>query len=214
MRIRWALGVAVAVTVLAPAAVGRAGPGPLVSVTPAVDLVHGQVVTVTGSGFTPNASIGMAQCDATGTDTSDCDLSNVAYTTADAAGGWSTSFTVRRVIHTSSATIDCGAAPGTCVISASNLANIGGEDALAPISFDPSVPPPPPPVVGVAPSTDLVHGQVVTVTGSGFTPNASIGMAQCDATGTDTSDCDLSNVAYTTADAAGGWSTSFTVRRV
>jgi hypothetical protein len=211
---RWVLGLAVAAAVLAPAAVAHAGPAPVIAVTPAVDLVHGQVVTVTGSGFTPSASIGMAQCDAAGTDTPDCDLSNVMYATADAAGDWSASFTVRRVIHNAYKELDCATAPGACVISASNLANIGGEDALAPISFDPSVPPPPPPVVGVAPSTELVDGQVVTVMGNGFTPNASIGMSQCDAAGTDTPDCDLSNVAYATADAAGDWSTSFTVRRL
>src|SRR5919106_3054604 len=115
MRMRWVFGVAVVTAVLAPAAVGRAGPAPMIAVTPAVDLVHGQVVTVTGSGFTPSASIGMAQCDAAGTDTPDCDLSNVVYATADAAGDWSTPFTISRAIENAYKAIDCGAAPDTCV---------------------------------------------------------------------------------------------------
>lgn len=140
MRVRWVLAVSVVAAALAPAAAGRAGPGPLVVVNPATDLLHGQVVTVTGSGFTPNASIGMSQCDAAGTNTADCDLSNVAYATADGAGDWSTSFTVRGVIHNSHTTIDCGVAPDICIISASNLANIGGEDAGAPISFHSNAP--------------------------------------------------------------------------
>src|SRR5262249_15670657 len=79
--------------------------------------------------------------DAAGIDSADCDLSNVVYATANGQGSWSTSFTVHRVIHTSHKTIDCVAAPRTCVISASNMAAIGVEEARALISFTPTVTP-------------------------------------------------------------------------
>ena len=102
---------------------------PAIVVTPSTDLLHNQSVTVTGSGYTPNASIGMAQCDPEAAEPADCDLSNVGYATADAAGAWSTSFTVRRVIRNSYETIDCTTAPArassvppTCPTTASRAA--------------------------------------------------------------------------------------------
>src|SRR6266540_2081813 len=114
---------------------------PSITVMPSTDLVDSQPVTVTGSGFTPGASVGMSECDAAGVDSSDCDLSDSAFVTATGQGSWSASFAVHRVIHNSHRTVDCAAEPGACVISASNLADLGVEEARAPISFGPAVAP-------------------------------------------------------------------------
>jgi len=69
----------------------------------------------------------------------------------------------------------------------------------------------------VAPSTDLVDRQTVTITASGFAPNTSFGAAQCDATfepGSGTDACDLSNTRLTTTDATGQAQLTFVVRRI
>ena len=147
------------------------------SVTPSTDLVHNQVVTVAGSGFTPNTDIGMAQCEAesvpVAVGAASCDLSNSTYTRADAAGAWSTSFTARRVIHNSYETVDCSTEPGACIIAAASIANYA-ESANVAVAFDPTVAPPLPPVLTLTPSTDLVHNQSVTLTGSGFGPHRQV----------------------------------------
>src|SRR5207247_5015203 len=60
--------------------------------------------------------------------------------------------------------------------------------------------------VTVDPSTDLADGQAVTVTGTGFTPNASVGTAECSpavAQSRATADCDLSTSRVSNTDANG-----------
>ena len=60
-------------------------------------------------------------------------------------------------------------------------AGVNGPADLAtvPITFDGSIPLPPPPSLVVTPSTDLLDGQTVHVTGSGFDPDQQIGLAEC-----------------------------------
>ncbi len=72
----------------------------------------------------------------------------------------------------------------------------------------------PDPTIAVEPSTDLVDGQTVQVTGRGFLPSTSFGAAQCDPSVPGIDGCDLSNVELTTTNGNGHVRFSMTVRRV
>src|SRR5262245_28736081 len=67
------------------------------------------------------------------------------------------------------------------------------------------------PTIVVEPSTGLSAGQTVTVTGSGFTADSSIGVALCDDPLVDSSSCDLSTASIARSDAAGGFTLAYTV---
>jgi lysophospholipase L1-like esterase len=126
------------VAVAAVAAIPAAAATPTLSVTPSTGLTDGQTVTVTGAGFSPRASIGVAECRAAPTGPADCDLSSSTTLSADGTGAFSTALAVSRMIQVGASTIDC-ANPGACVLAGANLANLG-EAALAPIQFDASIP--------------------------------------------------------------------------
>jgi hypothetical protein len=75
----------------------------------------------------------------------------------------------------------------------------------------------PVPAITVAPSSDLVDRQTVTVTGTGFSPNTFFGAAQCDAAaapeiGIDA--CDLSTSRTSSTDADGNVQIEMPVRRI
>jgi hypothetical protein len=65
----------------------------------------------------------------------------------------------------------------------------------------------------VTPSTGLVPGQVVTVSGSGFAPGAGLASAECKAGPVATADCDTGHAVFPAADSTGAYSFSFTVAR-
>src|SRR5262245_42728111 len=86
-------------------------------VTPDSDLVSGDRVTLTGSGFTPGL-VGVCELvlDAT-PGREDCGI--VASFSADANGEFSGQFTIRRFLETSSAgPVDCAAPSATCGMAA------------------------------------------------------------------------------------------------
>jgi hypothetical protein len=118
--------------------VGLAGcaTGPAVSVSPSTGLVDGQVVTVTGSGYTPNSSLGMVQCVAGADSIDDCDGTTATSFSADATGGFRKPLTVRRVIsHNVGQLTDC-AEPGSCVVASVYIHGFQGL-ATAPLHFAP-----------------------------------------------------------------------------
>lgn len=171
---------------------------PSVTVTPNTDLHHNDVVTVSGSGFSPGAFVGVTQCRDGGASLENCDTWAVAFVEANPSGTWSTPFTVRRIIGIGMQAFDCNTAPG-CAIGAANLDSPGySEAAITPISFV-DEPPPPPAIATVDPDTSLTHLQRVRVEGSGFTPNAPVFINQCLA---DMMDCNWGG-AIGMADASG-----------
>lgn len=107
-------------------------------VTPSTDLLDGQSVQVSGTGYTPNTFIGVAMCEPGATSTSGCDLSPLVTLTTDATGSFTTTTTVRRIISTSNANTDCASAPGACVMAAGTPDL--SQSATAPLSFDPNGP--------------------------------------------------------------------------
>jgi hypothetical protein len=184
-------------------------PPPTVTVTPSTDLLDGGTVSVSASGFDAGAQLAVIQCQEIDTgDASGCNTSAYRMVQADASGDVSTDFVVDRMLYLFDGTIDC--ATQGCRIVVAQLYE-GYPYAGATLAFDASVPPPPPPTLVAEPATGLFDGQTVTVHGSGYPRNQSLGMAQC-ITGDETAaGCDLSNVRFVQTDATGSFTTTFTV---
>jgi hypothetical protein len=70
------------------------------------------------------------------------------------------------------------------------------------------------PMISVSPSTGLLDGQTVTVSGTGFRPLATVYVATCPPTATQPLDCDESNFASLGADVDGSVTITYTVHRL
>ncbi len=191
-------------------------PPPTVAVIPATDIGSRQLVSVTGSGFLPDAPVALQQCDSRPTQFGIEFCVGSDQTQADAAGNINTTVIVRRFLSQGfSNPTDCSIAVGTCVlrVGSPGFATDPTEVTRAPLGFDPAAPPAPSPPVVVTPTTRLTNGQTVTVAGSEFTPNALIGIAMCRA-GTTFSllDCEITNPTWFPNDAHGAFTRSYDVR--
>ena len=188
VRVRWALAacaVVAAVVAAVPTSDSAAEPQstavPSITVTPSTGLVSGQMVTVTGSGFTPSAQVALSDCLSAKTTQGFCTGIPPYSAFADASGNFTYQYRVARGAFDETVAppvlVDCAAAPETCSL----FAYVGGavpQVAFAPISFDASVPPPSP-VVTVTPSGPVQDGQTLEVTGTGFAPNSDAFVGQC-----------------------------------
>jgi hypothetical protein len=115
---------------------------PTLTVNPNTGLADGQSVTVTGTGFSANAEIGLAECEPGTTSEESCDLSNDLIVQSDNSGDFSTTFNVARILSIESDSefptqIDC--AQVTCLLGAADIEDFS-VSALAPLSFNPSLP--------------------------------------------------------------------------
>lgn len=175
-----ALGIAV---IGIPTAGSVEPPGPLaapsITVTPSTGLVSGQVVTVTGSGFTPSVQMILSDC-VTETTLGYCGGPPPDSVFTDPSGNFTYQFKVARGTFDETVyppvLVDCARAPGACSVFA--YVGVSAERASAPISFDASVPPPSA-VVTVTPSRALNDEQTLQVSGSGFTPSSGVFVGQC-----------------------------------
>ncbi len=196
-------------------------PPPTASATPNTNLGWREVVSVTGSGFTPNGQVIVQQCTVISLGEppvlqyAQCVGGNYNnLPSADADGNLNTTFNARKIItNGSSEPVDCSALVGKCFLRVAEYDNFGEGDAQAdvPLGFDPASLQPPGPPVTVTPSTGLSNGDTVDVSGSGFTAGATIGMAVCTAATTSINNCDISHPNLQTADANGGFQTTFVV---
>jgi Neocarzinostatin family len=138
-------GVFAAVTL---ASASPASAQPMITVTPDTDLVDFQTVTVSGSGFPTETALGIAMCTAGPLSIDDCDLGTSDFVDSDATGAFTTQYTVERLIETpATGAVDCAVAPG-CILGVANLADFT-QNAIAPLAFDPNVPPQPRLEIGV-----------------------------------------------------------------
>ena len=186
-------------------------PNPRITVTPHTDLQDGQTVQVDAKGYTPNTSVGTAQCRAGATDINDCDLSHSLITTSGDDGTWSASLVVGARIRVGDEVVDCR--EEECVVGAARTSDYK-EVAGVTLAFDPDLVLPPPPSLSVSPDADLVHDQQVTVTGTGFTPGDRVYTQQC-ADREPYPVCDFSfGPGEIVADGAGSASTAFVVKRL
>jgi hypothetical protein len=134
MRNRFA---ALAATLASAGALAVAGctPTPSVSVSPSTGLSDGQVVTVTGSGYSANSTVGIVECPAGATSIDLCDGRTADSFSADATGGYTRRATVYEVITDAHGTVtDCASAPGACVIASVYVHGFQGL-ATAPLAF-------------------------------------------------------------------------------
>jgi hypothetical protein len=180
---------------------------PTVQVNPSANLIDRQSVQVEGTGFTPRASIALVECESGSTAISDCDLSTILIVTADPSGNMESTYQVARVINVNGSSLDC-AAPTGCALGAGNVDDYL-QRSVVPISFANA--PVPRPAVTVIPSTNLLDGQAVTVTGSGFSAYATISVSECRSGATGPTDCAVETDQLTTADASGSISTTYKV---
>jgi hypothetical protein len=162
------VGVGVGVVTATLASASPASAQPMITVTPDTNLVDFQTVTVSGSGFAAEATIGIAMCTSGSLSVDNCDLDTSILVQSDATGAFTTAYTVERLIETPvSGPVDCAVAPG-CILGAANIADFT-QSASASLGFDPNVPPQPrleigvtiDPVGSVAPRTGAA-----TVTGT------------------------------------------------
>jgi len=192
-------------------------PPPVVVVTPSTGLADRQLVTIRASGFAPGDLVTLAEC-ATGSDwpggADDC--SSAAWGVADSDGVVQATTRVRRFVGSGPGTTDCQGAPSSCAVFAAGYGDVFATGST-PITFDPDAPVIPAATMAVVPVRDLTDGQEVGVTGSGFTPGASVALVLCRAESDDGSGraCDLqTTLRFVTADTSGGVSTTFTMRRI
>ena len=188
-------------TALAP--LGAASPtATTVVVTPSTDLVPGQIVHLSGTGFAPNLTIAAAECEAGAVAIANCDTGTAVFPLTDANGAYSIDLTVHRSLFLagSGTTVDCTVAAGACIIGVADTADIPGTGVSAPISFAPLAPPQQG-AISVTPDRVQV-GDGVDVVATGFTPYAVVGRGVCPAGATDASECQPS--APVDADASGG----------
>jgi Neocarzinostatin family len=109
----------------------------VISTTPASPFTDGQEVVVHGSGFTPNATLGLAECQSgvePNAHTCDSDPGLFEQFFADGNGEFTRTVTMRTHVQSDDATIDCTAGPG-CVLFAANRNDYGEERASLAIAF-------------------------------------------------------------------------------
>ncbi len=148
-----------------------------VSVLPSTGLASGSTIAVSGTGYAPDASIGIAQCRFGATSQNDCDLSTVVLTTADSNGEFGASLTVKSVLNVVGMSVNCTASAGACLIGAADIADIANTGRYAPLTFLGSGVPKRGTVI--ANPTQVAAASIVTVTGAGWAANASLVASQC-----------------------------------
>jgi Neocarzinostatin family len=183
---------------------------PTIVANPSTDLLDGQLIDVTGSGFAKEAPIALLECEGGAVSESSCDLT-IEEAQADKTGSFEVPYNVSRFINVNGTVVDCAQSSG-CDLAAADLNDV--DDAtVTPISFqDVAVTPP---TVSVNPSTGLLDDQSVTVAGADFTPDAELVVIECQTSGAaDGSGCDFETGILLNADDAGTFSTTYNVTRV
>jgi Neocarzinostatin family len=145
---------------------------------PATGLRDHQLIAVTGQGFNPGTTVSVVECVAGGS--FECAYETNRSALVSVKGTFSMpNFALERMISVYDKngpnTIDCAAAPKTCVLEAQSGY---GTPLDAPLSFNPSIPPVIP-ALSVAPSTKLADLQLVQVRGYGFLPGVAVSIEEC-----------------------------------
>ncbi|HVB51170.1 MAG TPA: neocarzinostatin apoprotein domain-containing protein [Acidimicrobiales bacterium] len=157
-----------------------------VAVTPSTGLLNGQTVAVTGSGLPAGTHVYILECVATATSSAGCNLGDAAAAPATALVNADGTLSSTNLVVTTgtigNGTCGTSTADLTCLVVVSN-----GTATLAtsPITFALV------PSVTATPSTGLIAGDSVAITGSNFTPGLSVYAIECLATATSQAGCDL-----------------------
>jgi hypothetical protein len=186
---------------------------PMITVKPNTNLVDLQTVTVYGRDFQPGSAAATIECAGNATGENQCDLNTLFEVPISSSGTFTLSRFVRRIITTGDGTtVDCGSAPGTCIMGAANINNVM-EATSQPLSFNPSVPPVLPTVFAV-PQVGLADHQLIKVSGVGMFPSRGIEIEQC-LNGTPSYlTCDYSTQAFVLTGPRGGFGLTWAVHRI
>lgn len=163
---------------------GKESIGLPVRAEPATGLVHGQQVTVTGTGFPPGESVGVVMCareagrdhGARGADA--CNLGRFAQATSDADGVVEVAFVVSRLVVLDGVEIDCASEPGRCLIGMGMISDYDTSGGVR-VDFDAGSPLPDPPTATLERTTDLVSGEPVGLTVTGLLPGSPLSVEVC-----------------------------------
>lgn len=225
MRGRVAAAV-VGVLIVTSAVAAAAPEARTVTVSPDVDLVDGDVVTVAGTGWERGAQLALFQCAKPGGQY-DCRrmLPRPGHVTVATDGTFAAEARVRTVFEGDSGTIDCRAV--ACVLAVDFAFRIDRPRERLPatpegddfplvehaLGFDPVGPLLPPATLTATPDTGLVHGDAVDVTGTGFTPDGRVALHLCPPAPSEYYECDFSGPfpVEVTADAGGAISATIEV---
>lgn len=156
-----------------------------VTAEPTTQLVDGQVVTLTGTGFLPGEQVGLVECvrqeDDVNVGADGCDLTLLSYAIADDRGVVNATFAVRRLVSTPhNGFVDCGESPERCSIGMGAVQDYDRSGGVR-ISFDASVAPPEVPALEVTwPAGGATEGDPLTFHGRNFTPNTQVWVFECE----------------------------------
>ena len=169
---------------------------PVVTVTPATDLVDGAVVHVTVTGAQPEAEVFALLCAADTADTtSQCAFDVSRSETTDATGRSRVrhghrSGVLRERACPATKSWTAGSRPGATCASMTQRTDGSTTTLAIPLEFDADAPLLPPPTITVEPASDLVDGQTVQVTGTGFVPLTGVVLSQCELPAIDDNTCE------------------------
>jgi hypothetical protein len=168
-----------------PAAEAAAPAAPVITVTPDTGLLDGQTVTLAGEGFLPAEPLVMLVCAG---ELCAPDYRGLPTGSADINGVLDSDQVVSRLLFGPDGTVH------DCALEACTMRVTSWETFLqygdVPLTFDAAVPPPALPALVVSPSTGLVDGQSVQVTGSGFQRGfITVLLMQCRTGATTPADC-------------------------
>ncbi len=196
-----------------------AGPDPVreeVTITPADDLVDGQVVTVVGEDFDVSNRWGsfaeLVECRLPVVDRDDCDDRTESYAEIGSDGYLATTYRVEGLLRVDGADVDCRTSE--CALLVGEERQSLAHAALVPLAFDPNAPLGPPPTVTLTPSTDLRDGQIVDVDGEGLQAGTFLFLVHCRWGATDFNGCSTDDLTYAKVRADGTFHTQLGLRAV
>jgi hypothetical protein len=152
--------------------------------SPVVDVTLAPIAT---TGATVNAAIAVDACAPNPQSAADCATAQYGGTDANGAGAVKRTMTASETTG-SGQTLDCSVS-GACVAAVWDVRDFAATVATASYVVVPQTAG----TFAVAPSIDLVDGQVVTLSGSGWSPGASLLVGECRHGATDVSGCDASS---------------------
>lgn len=160
-----------------------------ITVSPTTDLVTGQVVTVDGTGWQPEADVFVGMCPLSATSTEPCDARFFTLVRTELDGSFSTTLAVSRILIGALTGIQTDCVVEQCAVSAAPL--LISTPIHVAVSFRDVIVPPAEPAVTVTPSTGLRGGDFVTVDGTGYVPGVPVYVLMCSTSALSISTCDI-----------------------
>jgi acetyl esterase/lipase len=173
-----------------------------ITVAPDHDLLDGQTVNVTGTGFPPDTFVSFYVC-APGHVADACQWTP-DFAPVDGAGHFQVDVVVSAVVPSEGGEIDCRTTAEPCVLVAAESSPSSPRAGRAPLHFDPDAPLLPSPEIAVEPSTNLPDVATVTVSGEHFAPRGGVSVMMC-RTGSDFEGCDPQADTFLSPDGSGAF---------